>query len=222
MKPIVFWGSAGQARVLHEFVASLGYQLVALFDNDPGATSPFPGVPLYYGRSGFERWWEQHGGVETACLVAVGGARGGDRVELQRSLQARGLDPIVAIHPKAFVAASASVSQGSQILAHASVCASAVVGEACIVNTAATVDHECVLDAGVHVAPGATLAGCVTVGARALVGVGAVVLPRIAIGHDSIIGAGAVVTRDVPAGVVVYGNPATVRRPVQSSEGSTQ
>lgn len=213
LKPIVFWGATGQAKVLHEFIGSAGYELIALFENDREATSPFPGVPLYFGTEGFARWEEERGDVNNArCLVAIGGSRGRTRLEIQRFLEAQGLEPAVAIHPTAFVAANASISKGSQILARASVCAEAVLGEGCIINTAASVDHESVLGDGVHVAPGATLAGCVSVGAHSLIGPGAVILPRIRVGEDCIVGAGAVVTKDVPDGKVVYGNPATIRR----------
>lgn len=45
---------------------------------------------------------------------------------------------------------------------------------------------------------------------RAAVGTGAVILPGVTIGERAVVGAGAVVTRDVPAGVVVVGNPARV------------
>jgi acetyltransferase-like isoleucine patch superfamily enzyme len=81
-----------------------------------------------------------------------------------------------------------------------------------IINTAATVEHESVLGDGVHVAPGATVAGCVTVGSYSMIGVGAVVLPRVVIGSNTIIGAGAVVTRDIPDRKVAYGNPARIQR----------
>jgi sugar O-acyltransferase (sialic acid O-acetyltransferase NeuD family) len=216
LKPIIFWGASGQAKVLHEFIGSAGYELVALFENDPEASSPFPGVPLYFGTEGFARWEKERGDVATAdparCLVAIGGSRGRTRLEIQRFLEAHGIEPAVAIHPTAFVAVNAVVSKGSQILANASVCAEAVLGEGCIINTASSVDHESVLGDGVHVAPGATLAGCVSVGAHSLIGPGAVILPRIRVGRDCIVGAGAVVTKDVPDGKVVYGNPATVRR----------
>ena len=40
------------------------------------------------------------------------------------------------------------------------------------------------------------------------IGAGAVILPGIKIGRGAMIGAGAVVTKDVPAEVVVLGNPA--------------
>jgi maltose O-acetyltransferase len=45
-------------------------------------------------------------------------------------------------------------------------------------------------------------------------GGGVIVLPGVSIGARSVVGAGAVVTRDVPADVVVVGNPARVLRAV--------
>lgn len=45
-------------------------------------------------------------------------------------------------------------------------------------------------------------------------GAGALVLPGVSIGENTVVGAGAVVTRDLPAGVVAYGNPARVARKI--------
>jgi acetyltransferase-like isoleucine patch superfamily enzyme len=94
------------------------------------------------------------------------------------------------------------------------VCVEVELGRSCIINTGATVDHESRLGDGVHVCPGAHLAGCVVVESFVMIGTGAVVLPRIRIGARSIVGAGAVVTRDVEPGSVVVGNPARVVRRV--------
>ena len=44
----------------------------------------------------------------------------------------------------------------------------------------------------------------------AKIGANATILPGIAIGEHSLVGAGSVVTKDVPAGVVVAGNPARI------------
>lgn len=90
----------------------------------------------------------------------------------------------------------AAVSEGAEL------------GRYCIVNTGASVDHECRLGDGVHVMPGATLAGCVEIAAHATVGSNATVLPRVRIGPRAVIGAGAAVTEDAAAGVTVAGVPA--------------
>ncbi len=50
----------------------------------------------------------------------------------------------------------------------------------------------------------------------ASIGANATILPGITIGQDAMVGAGAVVTRDVPAGVVVVGNPASIIRCLES------
>jgi acetyltransferase-like isoleucine patch superfamily enzyme len=48
----------------------------------------------------------------------------------------------------------------------------------------------------------------------AQVGLNATILPFVTIGERALIGAGAVVTRDIPAGMLAYGNPARLIRPV--------
>ena len=45
----------------------------------------------------------------------------------------------------------------------------------------------------------------------ATIGANATLLPGIRIGEGAMVGAGSVVTKDVPAHVVVYGNPARIR-----------
>jgi len=48
----------------------------------------------------------------------------------------------------------------------------------------------------------------ITIGDDVWIGGSAVICPGVTVGEKSVIGAGAVVTKDVPAGVVVAGNPA--------------
>lgn len=52
------------------------------------------------------------------------------------------------------------------------------------------------------------------IGAGAQIGVNVTILPFVRIGAGALIGAGSVVTRDIPAGVVAFGNPAVARRAV--------
>jgi len=81
------------------------------------------------------------------------------------------------------------------------------------------------LEEGVFLAPGVTTANDLypgdersaqlmagpRIGTGAQIGVNVTILPYVRIGAGALIGAGSVVTRDVPAGVVAFGNPAVVR-----------
>lgn len=83
------------------------------------------------------------------------------------------------------------------------------------------------IEDGVFLAPGVTIANdphpictkCMrgpTIRKGARIGVNATLLSHIVIGEYSLVGAGSVVTSDIPAGVVAYGNPARVVKPIDS------
>lgn len=54
----------------------------------------------------------------------------------------------------------------------------------------------------------------ITIGDGVWLGAGAIVCPGVSIGENTVVGAGSVVTKDLPAGVVAYGNPARVAREI--------
>jgi sugar O-acyltransferase (sialic acid O-acetyltransferase NeuD family) len=211
---IIFWGATGQAKVLRECMESQGWKVVALFDNNSEIISPLNDVPIYYGRSGFE-WWQANNQTNNiSFIVAIGGDRGKDRLEIQNYLIGRQLLPTITQHSTAFVASGVKIGVGSQILAHATVCVDSIIGESSIINTSASVDHECKIGNGVHICPGVKMAGCIEVEDYVTIGTGAIILPRIKVGTGAIIGAGAVVIRDVMPHTVVVGNPAKVIRSI--------
>ncbi len=73
--------------------------------------------------------------------------------------------------------------------------------------------HPVTIGDGVTIGHGAIVHGC-TVGNNVLIGMGAIILNDAVIGDDCIIGAGALVTQrmQIPAGSIVYGNPAKVAK----------
>jgi sugar O-acyltransferase (sialic acid O-acetyltransferase NeuD family) len=206
----VLWGSSGHAKVLSDLISLLGGNVVALFDNDPQAITVLPEVPLFIGIDGFLRWRGTEDSQNIHGLAAIGGERGRDRMNVQKLFREHGINIGSLVHPHSSVYPSSTHGVGSQILAQAVVAADAHMGEACIINHCANVDHECILGDGVHLAPAATLCGCVTLGNNVMIGAGAVVLPRLSIGDDTIVGAGSVVTRNLPSGVVAIGSPAKI------------
>jgi sugar O-acyltransferase (sialic acid O-acetyltransferase NeuD family) len=197
--------------MLRSSIAAAGYQVAAVVDRRPDLPSPFLGA-VRLGAMGDVKDWIRDGGFEgIGFIVAIGGHNGDLRCNIADELQAEGLEPFSAIHPTAWVADTARVSPGCHVMPLAAVAEETVLGRQTIVNTSASVDHECVLGRGVHVMPGATLAGCIQVGDHATIGSNATIFPRVSIGAGAQIGAGSVVTKDVVDNAIVIGAPARQR-----------
>lgn len=209
--PVVLWGAAGHARVLRDALAGMGGAPIAAVFDRVAAPPPWPGARVHVGRDGFARWLADWDGAAPAFLVAIGGARGADRMGIADWLRAQGLSPATLVHRSAVVEPSAVLAPGAQVLAGAVVGAGASVGAQSIVNTRASLDHDSSLGPGCHLAPGVTVCGETVIGARVFVGAGAVIGPKLRIGDDATIGAGAVALRDVAPGARVWGAPALQR-----------
>lgn len=54
----------------------------------------------------------------------------------------------------------------------------------------------------------------VHIGKNVWIGAGCVIMPGVTIGDNTVIGAGSIVTKDIPSGVVAFGNPCKVYREV--------
>lgn len=213
------WGGTGQAKVLRPIIEHGGHSLVMMFDRDQEVEPPFDDVPLINDETELNEFFARYAGGDLAFAVAVGGEeRGFDRVKIGNVLCGHGFDPLALKHERAWVAPSAQLGKGCQILAMAVVCEQVRLGGFCIVNTNASVDHDCRLGKGVHVMPGATIAGCVEIADYVTIGSNATVLPRVRIGTGAVVGAGAVVTSDVPARAVVVGMPARRVRSIRRRE----
>lgn len=205
-KGMIFWGGTGHAIVLEEIIADK-YDVLAVFDNNSSINSPFDGIPILYGKDAFQNWVNKVND-EIHFSVAIGGKYGNDRIAIGYYLKTFGLKPLSIIHQTAVIGKGVKVGEGCHILANTLIGVRSVLGDQVIINNSANVDHECRIGDGVHIGPGAVLAGCIEIEDYAFIGAGATILPRIKIGMNSIVGAGAVVTKDVPGNTIVIGNPA--------------
>ncbi len=112
------------------------------------------------------------------------------------------------VHPRALVAPSAEVGDGSMVLGLAVVNSFARVGGGCLINTHAVVEHHCRVGDFAHLAPRAALGGGCTVGEGALMGIGSVMLPGRCLARAATLGAGAVLVADSREEDVLAGVPA--------------
>lgn len=210
-RSVLVWGAGGHARVVADILRLGGSEIAGFLDDvDPSRRGePFLGAQVLGGR---ERLAELRAAGLSAAVVAIGA--NGARMEAATLLRRHGFELWSSIHPSAAIAPTARVGSGTVVAAAAVIGAAASLGEDVIVNTGATVDHNCEVDDGAHLAPGVHLGGWVAVGRSSFLGIGALVADRVRIGAGAVVGAGSLVLHEVPPGVVAYGSPARVIRPL--------
>jgi UDP-perosamine 4-acetyltransferase len=195
----------GHARVVIElFGAAPDIELVGLLDDFPeNIAREIAGLTVIGAFGDLGRLRSE--GLQ-AAILGFGSARG--RAAALAAVEHAGLLLPPLVHPTAFVASSAELGSGCQLLPHAHVGPAAKVGRGALVNTAAIVEHDAHVGEAAVLDPGAVIAGRAVIGSEAEVGSGAIVLPDVRIGARAIVGAGAVVTRDVAENITVVGVPA--------------
>ncbi|WP_320664934.1 acetyltransferase [Prochlorococcus sp. MIT 1223] len=207
MNRLLIIGAGGHSRVILETAQAIGcYSDYAYLDDKYTKeieSETINGIPIIgkisYLSSDFCK------SNYNSAIVAIGDSA--MRVSILKKLLKYYQVPFL-IHPNAYVAASATLDNGTVVFAQAAVQSNAVVGEGCIINTCASIDHDVVLAEGVHICPGAHLAGNVRIGKSTWVGIGSSIIQNINIGSNVYIGAGSVVLKDINSGSRVAGVPA--------------
>lgn len=115
-------------------------------------------------------------------------------------------------HSSSYFATSASAENGLVQEPMTVVSTMSKIGFGVTIKRSASVGHHAVLGDFVSINPGAILSGYVTVGEGTEIGSGAVLSNNVSVGKRCLIGAGSVVTRDIPDGVIAFGNPCKVVR----------
>ena len=207
MKEKIFvYGASGHAKVVIDIIERQGlYDIAFLVDDDPALnTTDFYGYRIIGGRQ------ELLAVDDLVCagIVAIGSNRA--RSAVATWLTDSKFDLISAIHPSAQLGRGVTIGGGTAIMAGVIINSDTHIGRNSIINTRASIDHDCVINDCVHIAPGSTLCGTVTIGKQTFICAGATIIPNLTIGSNVTVGAGSLVIRDVPDGVTVVGIPAKV------------
>lgn len=116
------------------------------------------------------------------------------------------------IHKTASISVTATTGRGVLINSLVSIASFAQIGDFVSINRNASVGHHTVIEDFVTINPGANVAGFVRIGKKSMIGMGANIIDGVTIGENTIVGAGSLVTKDLPDGVIAYGNPCVVIR----------
>lgn len=189
------YGASGHAKVVIDLLRLRGIDVDVLVDDDV-SRSKLAGKAVVHDSKEL-----------TPFIVCIGDNRA--RRDVVTKLGDGRFAP-AAVHPRAAVAESAIIGEGTVVMAGAVIQADARIGRHCIVNSGASIDHDCVVGDFAHISPGATLCGAVNVGEGAHVGAGATVIQCLNVGAWATVGAGATVISDIPDGTTAVGVPAKV------------
>lgn len=202
--PIVVFGAGGHGKVVADLLLAQEAPLAGFLDDARPPGTLVLGLPVL----GTAAWLREHPGARVALGIGDNAAR----ADVAAACKEAGAELVIAVHPRAVVAGSARIGEGSVVMALAVINPDANIERGAILNTGCIVEHDCEIGEFAHVSPNAVMGGGCRIGALAHVGIGATMLPGTTVGERAIVGGGAVVSRDVARGDIVKGVPARAYR----------
>jgi sugar O-acyltransferase (sialic acid O-acetyltransferase NeuD family) len=207
---VLVLGTGSQAKIVIDLLEDVGaYELVGCISGDPNAPAMVSGYPVLGDWESMPRI--RSDGV-THAAVGVGGWTGNDlRKDVYERARRAGFEIVTAIHPASIISRSATVGEGSVIMASATIQNHVTVGRNNVMFGNSIIGHEAVLKDHVLISGGVTVGGCTVIGEGAVLAIGSTVVSNMKIGENVFVAPGAVVTNDIPSNTRVYGVPARER-----------
>jgi UDP-perosamine 4-acetyltransferase len=206
MEVIVLIGGGGHARVVISILRKLDRHRILGY-TDLKSNGTLSGFPYLGSDSDLAALVDAPEKLNAVLAVGQLGL-GKHRYDLWTRLQFPSLSFPLISSPDAIVNEPVSGGEAAVVMDGAVIGSGATIGMGAIVNTNSTVEHDVVLEDWVHVAPGATICGGVTVGRFSMIGAGATVIEGIKIAANCIVGAGTTVVHDLTEPGTYVGSPA--------------
>lgn len=146
-------------------------------------------------------------GKKTEAFVAVDDSKY-RKFLVDMLLETRKVQPVNAIHQRAYVSTDAALGHGNFINANVLIGAGAEVGSHCIFHTGSIVDHKVKIQDFVQIGAGSIINAEVNIEEGAFIGSGVTIVAGVTIGKGARVGAGSVVIASVGKNETVFGNPA--------------
>jgi len=211
LQPLVVIGGGEHAAVVIDAVRAGSQFQVAGFSDPEGCETMVQ-------RLGVTRLGDDNAALPVRAkdhvfILGVGGAsRESLRGILVKRFAELELRYAVVVHPNAWVSKTASIGEGTVVMAGAVVHTGAKIGAHAIINTGAVIEHDVEVGDHVHVGPRAAIGGGTRIGSGCMIGLGALIRDHVEIGARTKVGMGAVVVNSLDADECVIGVPAKPMR----------
>lgn len=205
-KPVIILGAKGIAHPALEIFNSNQVIVYGFLDEDASLHgTEINNIPVL-GHTEDEGFLKLIG-KKTEAFVAVDDSKY-RKFLVDMLLENRKMQPVNAIHQRAYVSTDAAIGHGNFINANVTIGAGAEVGSHCIFHTGAIIDHQVKIQDFVQIGAGSIINAEVTIEEGAFIGSGVTIVAGVTIGKGARVGAGSVVIASVGKNETVFGNPA--------------
>lgn len=193
MQELILIGGGGHCKSSIDVIEQTGnFSIVAIVDVQEKVGTEISGYQINYIDSDLKVLIEKHKNV----LITLGQIKSPllrqKYFKLCKEFGAV-FPPIVS--PRAYVAKTAKIEEGTIVLHDALVNAGAKIGKNCIINTKSLVEHDAIIEDHCHVSTAAVLNGEVRMCEGSFLGSNAIVAERVQIPAGSVISAGTFLKR---------------------------
>jgi hypothetical protein len=164
---LLIYGSKTFAATVSELAVDCGHEPVGLIDDfsaEAGALGTFEDV------------CQTHPPQLFGIALAIGYTDIPARWRAWKKVRAAGYDAPTLIHPRAYVAKTARIGQGSIVMAGAIIDVRAELGEVVVAWPGVCVNHNAQVGSNTFLSPNSTLLGFSSIGPNSFVGAGSVVV----------------------------------------------
>lgn len=183
---LLLLGSRDFSRTVFELVAQCGHLAVGRVDDfcdGPGILGTFEEIQATHPPDSF------------GMAMAIGYSDLTARRRAWERIRDRGYATPALVHPRAYVADSATVGEGAIIMAGAIVDSRATIGDAAVIWPGSCVNHDATVEANVFLSPSVTVCGHAVIGSDTFIGAGSVVVDHGVVPRGSFIRMMTAVTR---------------------------
>lgn len=191
---IIIIGTSNLAREAYEIVKDAGLKVYGFLGLEKGVLK---GKRIYTSPL-----------ISAYCAYVL--AVGDPRTRKKIAEKYRNLNYTSIVHPSSVLGEGVELGKDVLIQSHNVITCNTIVEDHVYINVGCCIGHDCNIGKYSVISPHANIMGKCTLGEGVFIGCNATLRDGITIGKWSIVGMGSVVVKDVPAGVVVVGNPARI------------